>query len=117
MRWLMAIALVLMMNTVQAGELTDKQLNKQKWFHIATVADAVTTIIGGTCVTVKEINPILKGADPTTVIGFFLARNIAQEYITKDVIPQEWRDTWQNTWIGAQSIVVVNNTRLLLKHC
>ena len=117
MRWLMVMMLVMVLNTTQAGELTDREQHKQKWFHIATVADAVTTIVGGTCVAVKEINPILKGADPTTVIGFFVARNIAQQYITAELIPEHWRNTWQNTWIGAQSIVVINNTRLLLKHC
>ena len=103
--------------TAQATELTEKQQQKQKWFHIATVGDAVTTIIGAGCVTVKEINPILNGANPGAVVGFFVARNIAQEYITKNIIKEEWRDSWQNTWLGAQSLIVASNVAVLMKHC
>ena len=100
-----------------ASELTEQQQKKQKWFHIATVGDAVTTIIGAGCTAVKEVNPILNGANPAGIIGFFVARNIAQEYITKELIPDKWRATWQNTWLGAQTLVVINNVAVISKYC
>ena len=65
----------------------------------------------------KEINPILNGASPAGVIGFFVVRNVAQEYITKNVIKEEWRDAWQNTWLGAQTLVVANNIAVIGKSC
>ena len=100
-----------------ASELTEQQQKKQKWFHIATVGDAVTTIVGAGCTAVKEVNPILNGANPAGIIGFFVARNIAQEYITKELIPDKWRATWQNTWLGAQTLVVINNVAVISKYC
>ena len=100
-----------------ASELTEQEQKKQKWFHIATVGDAVTTIVGAGCTAVKEVNPILNGANPAGIIGFFVARNIAQEYITKELIPDKWRATWQNTWLGAQTLVVINNIAVIGKYC
>ena len=100
-----------------ASELTEQEQKKQKWFHIATVGDAVTTIVGAGCTAVKEVNPILNGANPAGIIGFFVARNIAQEYITKELIPDKWRATWQNTWLGAQTLVVINNVAVISKYC
>lgn len=116
MRWLI-IPLILFTLTAQAKELTEQEQNKQKWFHIATVGDAITTIAGASCTAVKEINPILQGASPAGVIGFFVARNIAQEYITKELISDQWRATWQNTWLGVQGAVVISNVALLIKRC
>ena len=116
MRWLI-IPLLLFTLTAQAKELNEQEKNKQKWFHIATVGDAVTTIIGTGCTAVKEINPILQGANPAGVIGFFVVRNMAQEYVTKNIITDKWRAAWQNTWLGAQSIVVISNVALLVKRC
>jgi len=81
------------------------------------VSDAVTTIVGAGCTAVKEVNPILNGANPAGIIGFFVARNIAQEYITKELIPDKWRATWQNTWLGAQTLVVINNVAVISKYC
>ena len=111
--WLLIIGTTI----ASAGELSDKQQQKQKWFHIATVGDAVTTVIGAGCTAVKEVNPILNGASPAGIVGFFVARNIAQEYITVELIPDKWRDSWQNTWLGAQTLVVINNVALISKYC
>ena len=111
--WLLIIGTTI----AQAGELTEKQRQKQKWFHMATVGDAVTTIVGAGCVAVKEVNPILNGANPAGVVGFFVVRNVAQEYITKNIVKEEWRDSWQNTWLGAQSLIVASNVAVLMKHC
>lgn len=115
-RWLM-IPLVLFTLNTHAGELTEQEQKKQKWFHIATVGDALTTIAGASCTAVKEVNPILQGANPVGTVGFFVARNIAQELITKHIITDEWRNTWQNTWLGAQSIIVISNVALLIERC
>jgi len=111
--WLLIIGTTI----ASASELTEQQQKKQKWFHIATVGDAVTTIVGAGCTAVKEVNPILNGANPAGIIGFFVARNIAQEYITKELIPDKWRATWQNTWLGAQTLVVINNVAVISKYC
>ena len=115
-KWLMIPLVMLTLNT-EAQELPDQEKTKQKWFHIATVGDAVTTIAGAGCTMVKELNPILNGASPVGVIGFFVARNIAHTYITKELIPDKWRATWQNGWIGAQTLVVMNNLVLLGQRC
>ena len=115
-RWL-CIPLILFTLTAEASELNEQEKDKQKWFHIATVGDAITTIVGASCTAVREVNPILQGANPAGVIGFFVARNIAQEYITKELIPDKWRATWQNTWLGVQSAVVISNVALLAKRC
>ena len=115
-KWLM-IPLVMLTLSTEAKELTDQEKQKQQWFHWVTLGDVVTTIAGASCVMVKEVNPILNGASPWGVVGFFVARNVAHEYITKDVIPDSWRATWQNTWIGAQTLVVVNNLVLLSQRC
>jgi len=111
--WLLIIGTTI----ASASELTEQEQKKQKWFHIATVGDAVTTIVGAGCTAVKEVNPILNGANPAGIIGFFVARNIAQEYITKELIPDKWRATWQNTWLGAQTLVVINNVAVISKYC
>ena len=111
--WLLIIGTTI----ASASELTEQEQKKQRWFHIATVGDAVTTIVGAGCTAVKEVNPILNGANPAGIIGFFVARNIAQEYITKELIPDKWRATWQNTWLGAQTLVVINNVAVISKYC
>ena len=116
MRWLI-IPLLLFTLTAQAKELTEQEQNKQKWFHIATVGDAITTIVGASCTAVKEVNPILQGANPAGIVGFFVVRNITQEYITKELIPDKWRATWQNTWLGAQTVIVASNVALLIERC
>ena len=115
-KW-MAIPLLLLTLSTEAKELTDQEKQKQTLFHIVTVGDAITTIAGASCVMVKEVNPILNGASPVGIVGFFLARNVAHEWITKELIPDSWRSVWQNTWIGAQSIVVLNNLVLLSQRC
>ena len=117
MKKLVIVVFLMFATSVSAKELTEQQKHKQKWFHWATVGDAVTTIIGTSCTAVKEINPILQGANPAGVIGFFVARNIAQQYVTKELIPDQWRNTWQNTWLGVQSAVVISNVALLIKRC
>ena len=118
MRWLMAVVLVMVLDlNASAKELTTQEQKKQQWFHIATVGDVITTIAGASCVTIKEVNPILQGASPVGIVGFFVARNVAHTLITKHVIPDQWRAAWQNTWIGAQTLVVINNVMVLAEHC
>ena len=102
--------------TAQAGELSKQHKNKQEIFDGITVGDAVTTIIGAGCTAVKEVNPILQGASPDGVIGFFIVRNVLHRKIT-ETISVEWRDAWLNTTIGAQALVVASNVAVLAKHC
>ena len=89
---------------------------KQRIFDGVTIGDAVTTIIGAGCVTVKEVNPILQGASPAGIIGFFVIRNVLHRELT-GAIPEEWRSAWLNTSIGAQSLVVLNNVAVIAKYC
>jgi hypothetical protein len=110
--WLLIIGTTI----AQAEELNQQHQTKQGIFHGVTVGDAVTTIIGAGCVAVKEVNPILQGASPVGIVGFFVARNVIHQKITES-IPEHWRDAWLNTSIGAQSLVVLNNVAVLAKYC
>ena len=100
----------------QDNTLTEQQEVKSGWFDLATVGDAVTTIVGLGCSTVKELNPILKGANPVGVAGFFVVRNVLYHRLTAS-IPSEFRDVWLNTTIGAQTLVVLNNVAVIAKYC
>jgi len=118
MRFVITIYLVMMTSVAVAKEpFTPDDERRQQWFDIATVGDAVTTIVGAGCVTVKEVNPILQGASPVGIVGFFVVRNVAHRWITENWVSSEWRATWQNTWIGAQTLVVANNVAVLMKYC
>jgi dihydrodipicolinate synthase/N-acetylneuraminate lyase len=116
-KWLLVMALALATATASAGEpLSTEHERKQRIFDGVTVGDAVTTIIGAGCVAVKEVNPLLQGASPAGIVGFFVIRNVLHQKITES-IPEEWRTAWLNTSIGAQSVVVVNNVAVLSKYC
>ena len=115
----LALVLFLCLGTAVASAtepLSTQHEKKQRIFDGVTVGDVITTIIGAGCVTVKEVNPLLQGASPAGIIGFFVIRNVLHQRITES-IPQEWRTAWLNTSIGAQSIVVVNNIAVLAKYC
>ena len=123
--WLCIIAITISLATASASAqepstqdnvLTDEQEVKSRWFDLATVGDAVTTVIGLGCSTVKELNPILNGANPAGVAGFFVVRNVLYHKITAS-IPSEFRDAWLNTTIGAQTLVVLNNVAVIAKYC
>ena len=123
--WLIIIALTVSLATAgasaqeplkQDNTLTEQQEVKSGWFDLATVGDAVTTIVGLGCSTVKELNPILKGANPVGVAGFFVVRNVLYHRLTAS-IPSEFRDVWLNTTIGAQTLVVLNNVAVIAKYC
>ena len=101
---------------VASEPMTKKQLEKSRWFDLATVGDVVTTLAGAGCTTVREVNPILQGASPAGVIGFFVARNWLYHKLTAS-IPPRWREIWLNSTIGAQSLVVLNNVAVLMKYC
>ena len=116
-KWLLIITLCLGTAVASATEpLSTEHETKQRIFDGVTVGDAVTTIIGAGCVAVKEVNPILQGASPAHIVGFFVIRNVLHKQITES-IPEEWRTAWLNTSIGAQSLVVLNNVAVLAKHC
>ena len=119
MRWILVIAMAICMATAtaSAGEpLSTEHERKQRIFDGVTIGDAVTTIIGAGCVTVKEVNPILQGASPAGIIGFFVIRNVLHRELT-GAIPEEWRSAWLNATIGAQSLVVLNNVAVLMRYC
>ncbi len=116
-KWILVMALCLGTAVASATEpLSTQHETKQGIFHGVTVGDAVTTIIGAGCVAVKEVNPLLQGASPAGIVGFFVIRNVLHQRITES-IPAEWRTAWLNTSIGAQSLVVLNNVAVLAKHC
>ena len=116
-KWIMVMALCLGTAVASATEpLSTEHERKQRIFDGVSVGDAITTIIGAGCVTVKEVNPILQGASPAGIVGFFVIRNVLHQKITES-IPEEWRTAWLNTSIGAQSLVVLNNVAVLAKHC
>lgn len=116
-RLMIVMALCLATATVSAGEpLSTEHTKKSRWFDVATVGDALTTIVGLGCSTVREVNPILQGASPTGVVGFFVVRNVLYHQLTLS-IPEEWRDVWLNTTIGAQSVVVLNNLAVIGRYC
>lgn len=118
MRFVITVCLVMMTAIATAKEpFTPDDARRQQWFDWATVGDVVTTVIGAGCVTVKEVNPILQGANPVSVVGFFVARNWAHRWVTENWINSKWRATWQNTWIGAQWAVVLNNVWVIGKYC
>lgn len=118
MRWLMVVCVVMMTSIAVAKEpFTPADERRQTIFDLVTVGDVVTTVIGAGCVAVKEVNPILQGASPVGIVGFFVVRNVAHRWVTENLIDSKWRRSWQNTWIGAQSIVVVNNVAVLASRC
>ena len=108
------IAFVMMFaTTVSAQELTEQQQTKQNIFHAVSVADAVTTIVGVSRGFVEANGVLGPSPDPASVIVFFIARNTAHHLATTHLIPNRWRDAWLNTWIGAQTIVVLRNIAVL----
>ena len=108
------IAVVLMFaTTVSAQELTKQQQTKQNIFHALTVADALTTMVGVSRGFVEANGVLGPSPDPQSVVVFFILRNTAHHVATERVIPDQWRDWWLNTWIGAQSIVVMRNIAIL----
>ena len=108
------IAFVMMFaTTVSAQELTKQQQTKQNIFHAVSVADAVTTIVGVSRGFVEANGVLGPSPDPASVIVFFIARNTAHHVATERLIPVKWRDAWLNTWIGAQTIVVLRNIAIL----
>ena len=108
------IAFVMMFcMTVSAQELTKQQQTKQNIFHAVSVADAVTTIVGVSRGFVEANGVLGPSPDPASVIVFFIARNTAHHLATTHLIPNQWRDAWLNTWIGAQTIVVLRNIAIL----
>ena len=116
-QWLITTILVLATATAVAQEpLSQIEKQKSRWFDVATLGDAVTTIIGAGCSTVREVNPILQGASPAGVIGFFVVRNWLYHELTAS-IPSRWREIWLNSTIGVQTVVVVNNVAVLAKYC
>lgn len=116
-RWFITVSLVLWTATATAQEPLDKNDKRLlMWFDVATLADAVTTIVGAGCSMVREVNPILQGASPAGTVGFFVIRNVLHRELTGR-IPEEWRTAWLTTSIGAQTLVVVNNVGVLWKYC
>jgi hypothetical protein len=104
---------MIVISTAHTTELTESEQRKQKLFHSLTIADALTTIVG-VGKGLKESSWILGATpEPHTVIGFFIARNLLQQHITEEIIPAEWRDKWQNSWIAVQGAYVLNNLIVL----
>ena len=117
--WLCIIAMTISLATASASAqepLSTEHERKSRWFDVATVGDVATTIVGLGCSTVRELNPILQGANPAGVIGFFVVRNVLYHKLTAS-IPPEYRDAWLNTTIGAQTLVVLNNVAVIGKYC
>ena len=116
-KWILVMALCLGTAVASATEpLSTEHEKKSRWFDVATFGDAVTTIVGLGCTTVKEVNPILQGANPAGVVGFFVVRNVLYHRLTAS-IPEHYRDAWLNTTIGAQALVVANNLAVIGKYC
>ena len=108
------IAVVLMFaTTVSAQELTKQQQTKQNIFLAVSIADALTTIVGVSRGFVEANGVLGPSPDPQSVVVFFILRNTAHHVATERVIPDQWRDWWLNTWIGAQTIVVMRNIAIL----
>jgi len=106
--------LVVLIQPAVAEPLSEKEITKQNWIRGLSAADAITTIVGVGKGFV-EGNAILGVApEPVTVITYFVARQVLIEYITPK-IEQQWRSTWQNTWIGVNGAVVISNLALILK--
>ena len=102
---------------VTAGTpLAEEDKRLLMWFDVATIGDAVTTIVGAGCVMVKEVNPILQGASPGATVAFFVARNFIHRMVTK-AVPEHRREAWLKMSIGAQMVVVANNVMVLAKYC
>ena len=114
MKKLVIAVVFLFATSISAGELTEKQKNKQKIIHSVSALDAITTIIGVSKGFVESSSILGPSPDPATVIVFFVARNVVHELVTP-MIPDKWRNTWQNSWIGAQSIVVLRNISIITK--
>lgn len=107
------LVLILLISTAHSEGLTEGEQRKQKIFHSLTIADAVTTIVG-VGKGIKESSWILGATpEPHTVIAFFIARNLAQQHITEEIIPAKWRSKWQNSWIAVQGAYVINNLIVL----
>ena len=113
MKTIFVIAITMLTVTVSAQELTKQQQTKQNIFHAVSVADAVTTIVGVSRGFVEANGVLGPSPDPASVIVFFIARNTAHHLATTHLIPNQWRDAWLNTWIGAQTIVVLRNIAIL----
>ena len=113
MKTIFVIAITMLTVTVSAQELTKQQQTKQNIFHAVSVADAVTTIIGVSRGFVEANGVLGPSPDPQSVVVFFILRNTAHHVATTRLIPNQWRDAWLNTWIGAQTIVVLRNIAVL----
>jgi len=113
MRAIIVAVVMMFATTVSAQELTEQQKTKQNIFHAVSVADAVTTIVGVSRGFVEANGVLGPSPDPASVIVFFIARNTAHHLATTHLIPNQWRDAWLNTWIGAQTIVVLRNIAVL----
>ena len=108
------VAVVMMFaTTVSAQELTKQQQTKQNIFHALSIADAVTTMVGVSRGFVEANGVLGPSPDPQSVVVFFILRNTAHHVATTRLIPNQWRDAWLNTWIGAQTIVVLRNIAIL----
>ena len=112
MKKLVIAVVFLFATSISAGELTEKQKNKQKIFHAVSAADAITTIIGVSKGFIESNGILGASPDPASVILFFVVRNVAYEIVTP-MIPEPARNWFQNTAIGAQSIVVLRNLAII----
>ena len=116
-RLLLIIALCVSTAVATAQEpLSPQHEHKSRLFDTVTLGDVATTIVGLGCSTVKELNPILQGASPAGVIGFFVVRTVLYHRLTASM-PQQYRDAWLNSTIGAQSLVVLNNVAVIGRYC
>lgn len=116
-RWLVIICLVLNTAVASAQEpLSTEDKRLLRWFDVATLGDAVTTVVGLGCATVREVNPLLAGANPLGVAGFFVVRNLLHRELTEWIQPRH-REIWLWSSIGAQSTVVVSNVLTLAEWC
>ena len=113
MKAIIIVVFLMFATTVSATELTKQQQTKQNIFHAVSVADAVTTIIGVSRGFVEANGVLGPSPDPQSVVVFFILRNTAHHVATTHLIPNQWRDAWLNTWIGAQTIVVLRNIAIL----
>jgi len=119
LRFIVVLFITLCVSTAVATAqepLSPEHEHKSRLFDVATVGDVATTIVGLGCSTIKELNPILKGANPAGVVGFFVVRNVLYHKLTAS-IPAHYRDAWLNTTIGAQTLVVLNNVAVIGRYC
>ncbi len=109
MRKLLMIGIMCLSSLTAQAEPLDKATDtRTNWIRITSALDAATTIIG-VGKGLVESNAILGVApEPVTVITYFVARQVLIEYITPR-IEEQWRSTFQNTWIGVNGAIVIGN--------